>query len=161
MGNRLLYLARHGEYEAAQTAQIVAECLPGVPMRPSELLRECIPAIPDRQLLTTSHAEFFDSMPDQWLTEGPVQAAAAIRTYAGPVAEDRRDLIISHGNLINWFVTQALDAPDQAWLRMLDYSCALTVIMYLPDRTRLISYNDMGHLPPSMRGTEYPLEARI
>jgi hypothetical protein len=32
---------------------------------------------------------------------------------------------------------------------------------YFPDRTRLISYNDMGHLPPSIRGTEYPLEARI
>jgi serine/threonine-protein phosphatase PGAM5 len=44
---------------------------------------------------------------------------------------------------------------------MLDYNCALTVIMYSPDRTRLISYNDMGHLPPSMRGTDYPMEARI
>jgi probable phosphoglycerate mutase len=203
MGNRLLYLARHGEYEAAQaadpqdgeltalgrrqsellgrrlrgiafsaihhspwiraaqTAQIVAEHLPGVPVHPSELLQECIPAVPDRQLLTPSHAEFFDSLPEQWIADGPSQAAAAIQTYAGPVSEDRRDLIISHGNLINWFVTQALDARDHAWLRMLDYSCALTVIMYLPDRTRLISYNDMGHLPPSMRGTEYLSEARI
>ena len=85
----------------------------------------------------------------------------AIQAYAGPVTENRRDLIISHGNLINWFVAQALDAPDQAWLHLLDYSCALTVILYFPDRTRLISYNDMGHLPPSMRGTDYPPEARI
>jgi serine/threonine-protein phosphatase PGAM5 len=58
-------------------------------------------------------------------------------------------------------VAQALDAPDHAWLRMLHYHCALTVIMYSPDRNRLISYNDMGHLPPSMRGTDYPREARI
>jgi serine/threonine-protein phosphatase PGAM5 len=203
MATRLLYLARHGESEAAQaanpedgelteigrqqskllgkrlrgiafaaihhspwtravqTAEIVAEHLPGVPLHPSELLQECIPAVPDRQRLTPSQAEFFDHLPKHWVAAGPAQAAAAIQAYAGPVTEDRRELIISHGNLINWFVAQALDAPDQAWLRMLDYSCALTVIMYFPDRTRLVSYNDMGHLPPSMRGTDYPLEARI
>jgi serine/threonine-protein phosphatase PGAM5 len=132
-----------------------------VPLHPSELLQECIPAVPDRQRLTPSQAEFFDHLPKHWVAAGPAQAAAAIQAYAGPVTEDRRELIISHGNLINWFVAQALDAPDQAWLRMLDYSCALTVIMYFPDRTRLVSYNDMGHLPPSMRGTDYPLEARI
>jgi serine/threonine-protein phosphatase PGAM5 len=203
MANRLLYLARHGESEAAhaaqpehgelteigrqqsnllgkrlqgipfaaihhspwtravQTAQLVAEHLPGVPLHPSHLLQECIPAVPERHRLTPSQVEFFDRLPKHRVATGPAQAAAAIQAYAAPVTEDRRELIISHGNLINWFVTQALDAPDQAWLRMLDYSCALTVIMYFPDRTRLISYNDMGHLPPSMRGTDYPLEARI
>jgi serine/threonine-protein phosphatase PGAM5 len=203
MANRLLYLARHGEYEAAQaaepedgelteigrqqskllgnrlrgipfsavhhspwtravqTAELVAEHLPGVPLRPSDLLQECIPAVPDRHRLTPSQAEFFDQLPKDQFAAGAAQAAAAIQAYAGPVTEDRHELIISHGNLINWFVAQALDAPDQAWLRMLDYSCALTVILYFPHRTMLISYNDMGHLPPSMRGTDYPLEARI
>jgi serine/threonine-protein phosphatase PGAM5 len=146
---------------AVQTAAIVAERLPGIPLVSSDLLQECIPAVPARQRLTSSQAEFFDHLPKQRLAAGPAQAAAAIQAYAGPVTEDRRELIISHGNLINWFVTQALDAPDHAWLRMLDYSCALTVILYFPDRTSLISYNDMGHLPPSMRGTDYPPEARI
>jgi serine/threonine-protein phosphatase PGAM5 len=202
MANRLLYLARHGEYEAAQaepedgelteigrqqsellgkrlhgipfaaihhspwaravqTAEIVAKHLPGVPLHPSDLLQECIPAVPDRQRLTPSQAEFFEHLPKDQVAAGPAQAAAAIKAYAGPVSQDRRELIISHGNLINWFVAQALEAPDHAWLRMLDYNCALTVIMYFPDRTKLISYNDMGHLPSSMRGTDYPLEARI
>jgi serine/threonine-protein phosphatase PGAM5 len=203
MANRLLYLARHGEYEttdaadpedgelteigrqqsellgerlegipfsaihhsplrrAVQTAEIVAEHLPGVPLLSSELLEECIPAVPDRQLLTSSQAEFFEHLPAQLVAAGPGQAAAAIQAYAGPVMVDRCELIISHGNLINWFVAQALEAPDHAWLGMLDYNCALTVIMYFPDRTKLISYNDMGHLPPSMRGTDYPMEARI
>lgn len=95
------------------------------------------------------------------LVAGPAPGRRRIKAYAGPVTEDRRELIISHGNLINWFVAQALDAPDQAWLRMLDYSCALTVIMYFPDRTRLISYNDMGHLPPIDARHRLPLEARI
>jgi serine/threonine-protein phosphatase PGAM5 len=203
LGNRLLYLARHGESDAThgaspedgeltalgrrqsqlfgtrlqgiafsaihhspwtraiQTAQIVAEYLPGVPLHPSELSAGvhsggARPA--------TAHAKpgrVLRSDAQEWVAAGPGQAAAAIQAYAGLVTEDRRDLIIGHGNLINWFVTRALDGPDHAWLHMLDYSCALTVIMYLPDRTRLISYNDMGHLPPSMRGTEYPLEARV
>ena len=146
---------------AVQTAEIVAEHLPGVPLLASALLEECIPAVPDRQSLTSSQAEFFDQLPAQVVAAGPGQAAAAIQAYASPVAEGRRELVISHGNLINWFVARALEAPDQAWLRMVDYNCALTVIMYTPDRTRLISYNDMGHLPSSMRGTEYPMEARI
>jgi hypothetical protein len=68
--------------------------------------------VPARQRLTSSQAEFFDHLPKQRLAAGPAQAAAAIQAYAGPVTEDRRELIISHGNLINWFVTQALDAPD-------------------------------------------------
>jgi serine/threonine-protein phosphatase PGAM5 len=203
MANRLLYLARHGESEAAQaanhedgeltaigrqqpkllgkrlqgipfaaihhspwtravqTAAIVAEHLPGVPLVPSDLLQECIPAAPERHRLTPSQAKFFDHPPKHRVAAGPAQAAAALKAYAGPVTVDRRELIISHGNLINWFVAKALDVPDQAWLRMLDCSCALTVIMYFPDRTSLISYNDMGHLPPSMRGTDYPPEARI
>jgi serine/threonine-protein phosphatase PGAM5 len=146
---------------AVQTAELVAGYLPGVPLHPSDLLQECIPAVPDRQRLTPRQAEFFDHLPRHLVAAGPAQAAAAVRAYAGPAAEDRRELIISHGNLINWFVAQALDAPDQAWLRMLDYSCALTVIMYTPDHARLVSYNDMGHLPPSMRGTDYPMAARI
>lgn len=203
MGNRLLYLARHGESAAAEasrpengglteigrqqaellgrrlrgtrfsaihhspwqraveTAEIVAKHLPGVPLHLSDLLQECIPVVPERDRLTPGQAEFFDRLPTGQVAVGPAQAAAALQAHAGPVAEDRRELIIGHGNLINWFVARALDAPDHAWLRMLDYNCALTVIMYSPDRTRLISYNDMGHLPPSMRGTDYPREARI
>jgi hypothetical protein len=106
MANRLLYLARHGEYEAAQaaepedgelteigrqqskllgnrlrgipfsavhhspwtravqTAELVAEHLPGVPLRPSDLLQECIPAVPDRHRLTPSQAEFLRPAPE-------------------------------------------------------------------------------------------------
>jgi serine/threonine-protein phosphatase PGAM5 len=146
---------------AVQTAEAVAEHLPGVPLHPSALLQECIPVVPARERLTPGQVEFFDRLSREQLAAGPAQAAAALQAYAGPVAEDRRELIIGHGNLINWFVAQALDAPDHAWLRMLDYHCALTVIMCSAERTRLISYNDMGHLPPSMRGTDYPSEARI
>jgi hypothetical protein len=57
--------------------------------------------VPERHRLTSSQAEFFDRLPTHRLVAGPAQAAAAIKAYAGPVTEDRRELIISHGNLIN------------------------------------------------------------
>ena len=72
-----------------------------------------------------------------------------------------QSVLVTHANVVNWFVSQALDAPDWAWLRMLDYNAALTVILYLPDRVKLVAYNDTGHLPPDLRGTGYPQEARI
>lgn len=68
--------------------------------------------MPDPDLLTPSQAQFFDRLPERRVAAGPAQAAVAIHAYAGPVAEDRRELIISHGNLINWFVAQVLEAPD-------------------------------------------------
>lgn len=153
---------------AVQTAKLIAESLAGVPLHPSELLRECVPAMPARSLLSPEQREFFDSMPADRLASGPAQAAAAVERYAGMaveryagVAGGRCELVVSHGNLINWFVCRALDAPDHAWLRMLDYHCAITVIMYFPDRVKLVSYNDVGHLPAQLRGTGYPGEARI
>jgi len=169
---------------AVQTAKLIAESLAGVPLHPSELLRECVPAMPARSLLSPEQREFFDSMPADRLASGPAQAAAAVERYAGMAVEryagvaggryaavageryagmagGRCELVVSHGNLINWFVCRALDAPDHAWLRMLDYHCAITVIMYFPDRVKLVSYNDVGHLPAQLRGTGYPGEARI
>jgi probable phosphoglycerate mutase len=146
---------------AARTAQLIAESLPGVPLHPSDLLRECVPAVPQRADQTPEQAAFLEGLPATATTEGPAQAAAAIERYAGPTGLGRHELVVSHGNLVNWFVCHALGAPAGAWLRMLDYHCAITVLMYFPDRVKLVSYNDMGHLPASLRGLDYPDEARI
>jgi serine/threonine-protein phosphatase PGAM5 len=146
---------------AARTAELIAESFPGVPLRASDLLRECVPALPAREDMTPEQATFLDGLPPEAMADGPTQAAAAIARYAGPTGEGRHELVVSHGNLINWFVCHALGAPAGAWLRMLDYNCAVTVLMYFPDRVKLVSYNDMGHLPAALRGTDYPDEARV
>jgi len=151
----------HSPWErAAQTAAIVAEPHAGVPLEANDLLKECIPAVPDAQHLSDGHKDFLASFPEEVLAAGAAQAAKALDRFAGP-ALGGKELLVTHGNLINWFVSKALDSPDHAWLRMVDYNCALSVIAYWPERTRLLSYNDMGHLPAHMRGTDYPAEARI
>jgi serine/threonine-protein phosphatase PGAM5 len=151
----------HSPWErAAQTAAILAEPHAGVPLEENELLQECIPAVPEPQHLSGKTKDFLDSFPKEVLTDGAAQASKALARFAGP-ALGGKELLVTHGNLLNWFVSKALDAPDHAWLQMLDYNCALSVIAYWPDRTRLLAYNDMGHLPPHMRGTDYPADARI
>lgn len=146
---------------AAQTADIIAAHHPGVPVCPSDLLRECIPTRPPDERLTAQQAAWFAEWPPDTLADSAAQAAEAVRRFAGSGGDGEHELLVTHGNVVNWFVSRALDAPDWAWLRMLDYNAALTVILYLPDRLKLVAYNDASHLPPELRGTGYPQEARI
>ncbi len=145
---------------AAETASLIAAELPGVPVHPTDLLRECIPQVPADADLTDDLRAFFASLPPAEVAAGPGLARAALDRFAGQDGPSP-ELLVSHGNLINWFVANALGAPGPAWLRMLDYHCAITVILYLPGRTKLVAYNDMGHLPAEMRGTDYPPHARV
>jgi hypothetical protein len=57
--------------------------------------QECLPAVPDRQRLTQAKPTCFDHLPKHQVATGPAQATAAMQADAGPVSEDRRELIIS------------------------------------------------------------------
>lgn len=146
---------------AAQTAGIIAERFPGVPVYSSDLLRECVPVVPPVDKMSPEQAKWFEGLPSDVVVAGASRAEAAMARSAGTEGAGQHELLVTHGNLISWFVCRTLDAPNWAWLRLLDYNCALTVIMYLTDRVKVITYNDTGHLPPALRGTEYPPEARI
>ncbi len=68
---------------------------------------------------------------------------------------------MSHGNLIRWLTCRALGFPD-GWMAMTDYNAALTVLVHRDDGSaRVFAYNDAGHLPEALRGTEYPDELRV
>lgn len=146
---------------ARETAEVLAEHLPGVPVQPSTLLRECIPLRPPADQLNEGQQAFFDSWPQEVLDHGVKQSAVAVERFAG--LGDGPELVVTHGNLIAWFVCEALDIPRWRWLSLpLHYNCALTIIVYRDNRPpSLMSYNDMGHLPPELRGTDYPSELRV
>lgn len=151
-------------HRARQTAEVLAAHLPGVPVTPSDLLRECIPMRPDDDLLDAGQKAFFDGWPRAILDTGERQAAAAVERHSGvPAGGGPPELLVSHGNLITWFVCEALDIPRWRWLSLpLHYNCALTIIVYREGRPpSLMSYNDMGHLPAELRGTDYPDEFRV
>jgi hypothetical protein len=64
--------------------------------------------------------------------------------------------------VIGWFVRDALDAPSWRWLGLNQYNSGLTVIRYTGDGRRpLVTFNDVDHLPKSVRGTGMPPELLI
>ncbi|HIW60974.1 MAG TPA: histidine phosphatase family protein [Candidatus Stackebrandtia excrementipullorum] len=166
LGDRLAEVPFDGIYhstalQAVETADILAFSLTLVPRHGDELLRECVPARPADDVLTQAQRDYFDRLPGVVLDGGAAQAQRAWENYSRVGSTDRRDLVISHGNLINYFVACALDAPAHGWLRPVDYHCGLTVIRF-HDRfpPRVLCVNDTGHLASDLRGVEYPDDLR-
>jgi serine/threonine-protein phosphatase PGAM5 len=147
---------------AAQTADLIAASLPGIPVYACELAGDYVPSAPDPDGLPSSFARFLAGFSDAELTDGPRLAAAALERFAQPGREqdDTYELIVTHNLLIGWFVSQALGAPPWRWLGLNQMNCALSVIAYMPGLpSALISFNDAGHLPAELRWTGFPAAA--
>ncbi|MBC8067241.1 MAG: histidine phosphatase family protein, partial [Deltaproteobacteria bacterium] len=60
-------------------------------------------------------------------------------------------LLFTHGNLIRYLVSRTLRLPYEAWAMMDIAHCGLTELrVYSSGFEALISFNETGHLPPSM-----------
>jgi broad specificity phosphatase PhoE len=134
---------------ARETAAIIAARFPGVETLFSPLLCECVASVPP---LVKAYLE--ERVPAHELVEGPIQARSAWERFFQPPdgAEDDSQIIVSSGNLIGYFVGQAVGAPADAWIRSDIQHCGLTEITI--KRTRgplLLRHNDVGHLPPELR----------
>lgn len=148
---------------AAQTANLIAASMPGVPVTCSDLAGDYLPSDPEPDDLPASYARFLAQFSAAERSEGPKLAAAAIQafTQAGPEGKHRQTLIVTHNLLIGWLVSQALAAPDWRWLGLNQMNCALTVIAYQPGLPpSLLTFNDAGHLPAELRWTGFPAALR-
>jgi len=148
---------------AAQTAGLIAACIPGVPVSASDLAGDYLPSVPAPDDLPPSYASFVAGFSAAERAQGPRLAAAAIDrfTQAGPGDGDNHELIVTHNFLIGWLVSQAMAAPSWRWLGLNQMNCALSVIAYragLPPA--LISFNDAGHLTPELRWNGFPAAVR-
>jgi probable phosphoglycerate mutase len=148
---------------AAQTASLIAACMPGVPVSASDLAGDYLPSDPAPDDLPPSYASFVAGFSAAERAQGPRLAAAAIDRFAqaGPGDGDSHELIVTHNFLIGWLVSRALAAPSWRWLGLNQMNCALSVIAYragLPPA--LISFNDAGHLTPELRWNGFPAAVR-
>jgi serine/threonine-protein phosphatase PGAM5 len=155
LGRRLagvrLDMLRHGPLpRAAQTAAVLATCLPGVPVEGSDLLQDRTPipvgeaaaAVPER------YRAFLDAVPADERDEGALALSAAVAELTTVGSADRAELLVTHTFVIGWFVRHVMDAPDWRWLGLNHAHCGLTTIAVAGDRPpMLLGYNDVGHLP--------------
>ncbi len=130
---------------ARETALVIGREFPNLELQHSDLLRECTP--PTRR-------------PDVMARVGPERAREcrdtldrAFSTYFTRSRDrDRHDVIVCHGNVIRYFTTRVLGVDPEAWLGMSIGNCSLTIVRIAANGTMmLMSYNDMGHMPPNLQ----------
>jgi serine/threonine-protein phosphatase PGAM5 len=149
----------HGPLErAAQTAAIIAEHLPGVPVLASDLAGDYIPADPDPAGLPEQFVAFLRGFGPAERAEGRRRAREATEFFGRPSGEaDTHTLLVTHNFLVGWLVSQAMAGPDWRWLGTNQMNCALSLIAYQPELPpALVMFNDAAHLPPELRWTGYP-----
>ena len=129
---------------ASETCQIIASLLPGVPVQSSNLLRECIPVVPEEL------KDFFTDIPADWISKGSEQAQKACDVFLQPLggeAIDHHEILISHGNLIGYLLTQALLSPMEAWPRLEINHCSVSKMTISARRFMKVNFvNDTSHL---------------
>jgi serine/threonine-protein phosphatase PGAM5 len=148
---------------AAQTASLIAESLPGVPVHVCDLAGDYLPSVPAPDAVPASFAKLIDGFSAAERAEGAKLAAAALERFARPGDDqsDAHELVVTHNFLIGWLVSQALDAPPWRWMGVNQMNCGVSIIGYLPGPlAALISFNDGGHLPPQLRWTGFPAALR-
>jgi len=163
-GERLRYIRfsaiRHSPMQRAEeTADLIADFLPGVPVGASGLLGDYLPPVSGQPDLPPPYAGLLSGYSPEERSEGAELASAAIQRYARPGGQDDSELIVTHNFLIGWFVRHALDAPDWRWMGLNQCNGGITVILYRTGMpASLVSFNDIGHLPPALRWTGFPAE---
>jgi broad specificity phosphatase PhoE len=141
---------------AARTAAIVAGSLPDVPVHESDLIGDYPPYLPLASELPWAFASAAQRYLEHFSVDersgGPALGMRALAEFA--TAERRRDLLITHSQLVCWFVRAALDAPEWRWLGTNAANAALTIIEYREYwPASVICFNDVSHLPAELRWT--------
>jgi len=130
---------------ARQTAEILAEDLPGLELKLDPNLEECTPP--------TRRAEIEAEESPETLAACRAQLERLFAEWFRPAPEgERDDLLVAHGNVIRYLVTRALGVDPKAWLEMSIGNASLTVIRVEPDgRFKVLAVGDVGHLPAGLQ----------
>lgn len=136
---------------AIETADIITENLPKVPVLPADgILREGAPIKPEPNVGSWK--------PEYYYEQDGARIEAAFRKHfhrAPPEqTEDSYELVVCHANVIRYFLCRALQLPPEAWLRLSLKHASLTWVVIRPSgsvHTRCVG--EAGHFPPDMLTT--------
>ncbi|ADJ50382.1 phosphoglycerate mutase [Amycolatopsis mediterranei S699] len=144
---------------ATQTAHLIADQLPGVPIHIDKAADDFVPYTPKREELPETSGDLLLAFTRQFPPADEELAAEAERRFSGPVpgTEPRYEVLVTHNFLVGWLVRASQDAPPWRWLTLTHANAGLTVIRYSPGRpAALLTYNDLSHLPAELRWTGFP-----
>ncbi len=131
---------------ARQTAMIINKSFPELELQQTRLLRECTPPTWREDVMAKNDPLEIKTCSDK------LDSAFSKYFVPSPDEQDRNDIIVIHGNIIRYFVTKVLKVDTMSWLQMTTGNGGLTVVQINPDGSmKLISFNDMGHIPPNLR----------
>lgn len=131
---------------AQETAEIIGARLPHVPRVPSEHADDRTPMPVDRFSVPDRYWAFLSHVPVAERDRDGHQLDAAVDHLGAVGAVDRCVVVVTHAFVIGWFVRRALDAPPWRWLGLNHLNGAMTTIEYTSDGSRLVAFNDSGHL---------------
>ncbi len=131
---------------ARQTAMIINQDFPELELQQTRLIRECTPPTWREDIMEGEDPEELKKCTDN------LDTAFSKYFIPSPDEEDRNDIIVCHGNVIRYFVTKVLKVETMSWLQMTTGNCGLTVVRIKSNGSmKLVSFNDMGHIPPNLR----------
>jgi serine/threonine-protein phosphatase PGAM5 len=131
---------------AKQTAAVIQEQLDHLEVQEMTALAECTPPTWREDVMKETNAE------EAAACRARLEEAFATLFVPSRDGAPRHDVVVCHGNVIRYFVTKVLGVDTEAWLGMFIANCGLTVVRVQADGSmRLVSYNDVGHLPEGFR----------
>jgi len=130
---------------AAETAEIIAQAFSDIPLHRSRGLWECYPCIPPIPV----YIESFAQVPAEEIAQGREHAEKAFdRYFKRAHGQDKHEILVSHGNLIRYFVCRVLQNHPEAWGSLDMCNCGISKVLIKSDGWMiLVSHNDVGHLP--------------
>jgi serine/threonine-protein phosphatase PGAM5 len=80
------------------------------------------------------------------------QLDQAFKRYFRPTqGPDSSDVLVCHGNVIRYLVCRVMGVDTRAWNMLRIAHCSITTVEVRSDgRCRLVSFDDVGHLPAEM-----------
>lgn len=133
---------------AAETAALIAVYFPGLAITARADLRECVPSVPAGLEAQLAH------IPPEFIAKSREQAPRAFATFFRPLANgesDQSEIIVSHGNLICYFISQIFQAPFDGWINADIGNCGISKVeIYGSGRVRLIYHNETSYLPAAL-----------
>jgi probable phosphoglycerate mutase len=94
----------------------------------------------------------WSNVPVEAIEAGEKQAQTVFSKYLRRTrGDDKSEIIVSHGNLIRYLATRALNGSAEGWFRMETFNCGITEIVIDSDgRLSLVACNDVSHLPADL-----------